>query len=227
MKAPVSLVFGATGNVGWGVAHALLDAGHTVVAPTRSAKRADALAADFAHDRLHPVVGDPSTEAGAAALRDAVAAIGPVQHVVASMGPWWQKGPVIEQPEAEYRAVMASLLDCQVFAARALLPDLLDRSGASYTLITGRGGQMSIPGTGLLVIAVCGVYALSRMLRTEHAADAVRVNEILIGCRIERRAGAPGVVAAADFGAAARAVVEGDVRGQVLAFDRAGDLMTG
>ncbi len=221
MSEQVSVVFGATGNVGFGVAQALLGAGHTVVAPTRSAEGAGRLAQELGGPGgLITLVGDVSDGGGAQALRDAVyARVGQVDHVVASIGPWWQKGRVIDQDEAEYRAVMRASLDGHVFAAQAFLPQLVGRAGASYTIVTGAGGNMAIPKTGLLVIAVSGVFGLSRMLRAEHAGDAVRVNELMIATRVEREARA-GVVPAAELGEGVLRLVQSEVRGQALEFTR-------
>ncbi|GAB4570066.1 MAG: hypothetical protein Tsb0020_24620 [Haliangiales bacterium] len=214
-----TVVFGGTGNVGWGVATALLASGARVVTPTRSAERGQALAASLGGAPNHHIaVGDPSTLDGANALaRSIERAHGPIQHVVASMGPWWQGGAVVEQPESEYRQVMSASLDCHVFTAQAFLPLLRARAGSTYTVITGAGANMEIPGTGLLVIAVSGVLALSRMLRAEHQPDAVRVNEVMIMTRVEREP-RPGVVPAADFGQAVRRLHSATTSGAQLEF---------
>jgi 3-oxoacyl-[acyl-carrier protein] reductase len=219
IEGKTAVVFGTTGNVGWGVARALLGRGVKVVAPIRSPGAASDLAASLGGARgLHPLVGDLSSLEGARDLAARTArAHGPVDHVVASMGPWWQKGRTIDQPEAEYRAVMQASLDCHVFAAQAFLPSLVGREGATYTIITGAGAQMSIPGTGLLVVAVSGLLGLSRMLRAEHAGDAVRVNEVMIMVRVER-APRQGVVPAEDFGEAMGRLLQSGVRGQQLEF---------
>lgn len=213
------VVLGGTGNVGWGAARALLGQGARVLAVTRSQEQAHALPTSLgAPERVQAVVGDPSTPEGARALADELAARGGYHHVFASMGPWWQGGPIVEQSGEAYREVMRSNLDCHVFAAQALLPPIRGRAGASYTIVTGQGGHMTIPGTGLLVVAVSGVFGLSRMLRAEHAADPVRVNELLIRARVER-APRPGVVAAEEFGAAAVAIAASDLRGLVLPYE--------
>lgn len=216
----IAVVLGVTGNVGWGAARAFLGQGARVVAVTRDAERARELPAQLgAPARVTALVGDLSSPEGARMVaEEVVARHGGYDHVFASMGPWWQKGPIVEQSGEEYRRVMAANLDCQVFAAQALLPPIRGRAGASYTIITGQGGHATIPGTGLLVIAVSGVFGLSRVLRAEHAGDRVRVNELLIGARIER-APRPGVVPADEFGAAAVAIAGSDVRGQVLPYD--------
>ncbi len=213
------VVLGGTGNVGWGAARALLGRGARVLAVTRSQEQARVLPAALgAPERAQGVVGDLSTPEGARALADELAARGGFHHVFASMGPWWQGGPIIEQSGETYREVMRSNLDCHVFAAQALLPAIRGLAGASYTIVTGQGGHLTIPGTGLLVVAVSGVFGLSRMLRAEHAADAVRVNELLISARIERAPRA-GVVTADEFGAAAVAIAGSDLRGQIVTYE--------
>lgn len=219
IEGTTAVVLGGTGHVGWGVAKALLARGVKVIAPTRAADSLEPLAASLGgHPRLHLVVGDMSTLDGARDLTARVARDhGPVDHVVASMGPWWQKGRIIDQPEPEYRAVMRASLDCHVFAAQAFLPSLVAREGATYTIITGAGALMSLPDTGLLVVALSGLLGLSRMLRAEHAGDAVRVNEVMIATRVER-APRQGVVPAEDFGVAMGRLLQSGVRGQQLEF---------
>ncbi len=219
IKDSTVVVLGGTGNVGWGAARALLGQGARVFAVTRSPEQAQTLPTSLgAPERVQAVVGDLGTPEGARALADELAARGGYHHVFASMGPWWQGGPIVEQSGEAYREVMRSNLDCHVFAAQALLPPIRGRAGASYTIVTGQGGHMTIPGTGLLVVAVSGVFGLSRMLRAAHAPDPVRVNELLISARIERAPRA-GVVTADDFGAAAVTIAESDLRGRVLPYE--------
>lgn len=209
------LVTGVTGNVGFGVAQAMLAAGAEVVSSSRDAASAEAARAELG-EGLTVHVGDLSREDDADRLR-ALVLEKPLDHAVVSLGPWWQGGPIVEQSAEEYRKVMAQSLDGHVFAAQAFLPALRARPGSSYTIITGVGGKQSNPGTGLLVIAVAGVYALSRMLRAEHASDAVRVNEVLIATRVEKQARAR-VTKASDFGEAVVRLALGQDRGQVLEF---------
>jgi len=219
-RPATALVLGATGNVGWGAARAFLARGDRLIVVSRDAERAATLPAELgAPERVTALVADLGDPESARGLAEAIAARGlEYDHVFASMGPWWQQGPIVERSVAEYREVMRANLDCHVFAAQALLPPIRQRPGSSYTIVTGQGGHATIPGTGLLVIAVNGVFGLSRMLRAEHAHDAVRVNELLIRARIER-APRGGVVPAERFGAAAVAIAHGDVRGQVLPYD--------
>jgi 3-oxoacyl-[acyl-carrier protein] reductase len=211
-----SLVFGASGNIGYGVARAILAKGGRVVLPTRSAESAARLEADFPGEQARIVIGDVSSAAGARELRAAIEPTS-LQHVIVSVGGWWQGGRLADQSIEEYEPVRAMLLDAHVYAALAFLPGLVSRDGTSYTIITGQAAITPPPGTSLLAVATAGVQSLSRTLRAEHARDAVRVNEVLIQTRVER-VERNGVVPAEAFGRAVVALLESDTRGAVLPF---------
>jgi NAD(P)-dependent dehydrogenase (short-subunit alcohol dehydrogenase family) len=215
------VVTGATGNIGWGVAKAALDEGADVTAIVRSSSAAETVAASLGHSKnLSFEVGDLGKPSEAQALRDRIAARGAIDHVVAAIGPWWQKGPIIDQPFSEYAAVREVLLDPHVYAATAFLPLLNDRDGSSYTIITGAAAHIELPGTGLLVVAVSGVVALSRMLRSETVGNKVRVNEILIKTRIEKEP-RDGVIHAPIFGEKVAGLMNTTVKGKVLGYQGA------
>lgn len=219
-RPTTALILGATGNVGWGAARAFLQRGARLIVVSRDTQRATALPEELgAPDRVTSLVADLGDPGGARGLAERLADDDlAYDHVFASMGPWWQQGPIVERTAEEYREVLRANLDCHVFAAQALIPPLRRRPGSSYTIVTGAGGHATLPGTGLLVIAVNGVFGLSRMLRAEHAGDPMRVNELLIRARIERTP-RPGIVPAERFGAAALAIAESELRGQVLQYD--------
>jgi NAD(P)-dependent dehydrogenase (short-subunit alcohol dehydrogenase family) len=215
------LVTGLTGNVGYGVAQAALQAGHRVTGLLRRPADAERLQRSLGPG-LHPLVVDLAEPQAVRALQTQLVAGPALDHAVIAVGAWWQKGPVHAQPASEWAAVRAGLLDAQVHAALALLPLLRERAGASYTLITGAAGAMSLPGTGLLVTAVAGVMGLSRMLRAEHAQTPLRVNEVLIQTRIERQ-GRDGVTPALAFGTALLPLYRADgPRSHLLRFDAEG-----
>lgn len=209
------LVTGLTGNIGYGVAQAALAQGHEVVGIVRRAKDAHTLREQLG-DGLQTVLADLGDPISVSALQTNLPTI---DHAVVAVGAWWQKGPVAQQSAAEWDAVRRGGLDTQVHAAMAMLPVLARRPSASYTLITGAAGLMTLANTGLLVAAVAGVMGLSRMLRVEHAQGPVRVNEVLIETRIERHA-RDGVVPALVFGEAVSALWREDgPRSKQLHFD--------
>jgi NAD(P)-dependent dehydrogenase (short-subunit alcohol dehydrogenase family) len=210
------VVFGASGQVGFGVAAAMLRAGARVLLPTRSVTT---LAAT--RDALPPgeavlVEGDVSDPSGADELRKAIVAAGRPDHVVASIGSWWMGGRFVEQPAAEFERVRRMLFDAQIHAARTLLP-LLSGSAASHTIITGEGAHMVRTGLSLLTIATAGTIALSKVLRTEHA-EGPRVNELIIRTRVERTR-SPGVVLSEEVGAALVQIATSAVRSAILPFE--------
>jgi len=218
MERSKVVVFGATGNVGYGAAMAFLEAGAEVLAPTRNDAGAARLRAAFGEAPLTPWVGDVSDPDGALQLRDAIAAWGPIDHVFASIGPWWQGGALSGQPPAAWQKVRRMMLDGHIQAASTLLPLLAERPAASYTIVTGMGAHHTVPDTSLLFIACGGVLSLAKWMRHETASGSVRANELLIGCRIEKEA-RPGVVPSAVFGRAPVAIAEGTVRGEVVKYD--------
>lgn len=220
MKTKQVVVFGATGNVGHGAAEAFAEAGATVIAPTRNAEGASAIERTFAgRGKVVPVIGDISHPDEASKLHAKILENhAPVDHVFVALGPWWQEGALAGQPPEVWSKVRRMLLDGHVHAAALFLPPLSRRPGTSYTLVTGMGAHQYIPNTSLLFVATNGVLALSKVIREEHANDDVRVNELLIGTRVEKQA-RPGVVPSAVFGRAALAIAVGEVRGEVLRYD--------
>lgn len=211
------VVFGATGNIGFGAATAFVKAGARVLAPTRSERGAQELQETF-QGAVTPIIGDISDPAGAQVLVKQLLEHGPVEHVVASLGPWWQGGPLSGQTPQEWTKVRQMLLDGHVHAASLLLPSMSQHAGASYTIITGMGAHHTIPGTSLLYIAVNGVLALSKVAR-EEARQGVRVNELLIGGRVEKVA-RPGVIASAELGQELVALAHSDRRGEIVRFPK-------
>lgn len=192
------LVTGATGQIGWGVAHAAAEAGAQLLLTTRSERTAERLVDEF--PAAHVVLTDLTQPAAPAALVAAVSDLGGLDHVVAPMGSWWQQGPSIEQDPDE----LAALLDVYATAQHRLVvatAAALGESGGSYTMVTGAAGESLVPGTGLLVVAVRAQYALADVLRTELADAPFRFNEFRIRTRVERDP-RPGVVTSVDAGAA-------------------------
>jgi NAD(P)-dependent dehydrogenase (short-subunit alcohol dehydrogenase family) len=177
------LITGGTGQIGWGVAHAAADAGAQLVLTTRSEGSAERLRAEFADASVLTV--DLTTADASAALASAIAEVEGIDHVVAPMGSWWQRGPTIDQDPAE----LSELLDTYATGQHRLLTATagpLSDAGGSYTMVTGAAGEALLPGTGLLVVAVRAQYALADVLRQELADAPFRFNEFRINTRIER-----------------------------------------
>lgn len=208
LSGSVVLVTGATGQVGWGIAHAATLSGARLILPSRSADGVDSLGIEFPDATI--VLGDVGTPDGLAGVADAIGSAGGLDHVAAPLGAWWQKGDTLSQNAHELSSLLEVYVGAQFALAKATAPHLR-RSHGSYTMVTGAAGESMIPGAGLLVVAVRAQYALADVLAEEHRGDEFRFNEVRIHTRIERTQ-RPGVTDAIDAGAAFVEVMTGTSR---------------
>jgi 3-oxoacyl-[acyl-carrier protein] reductase len=206
LAGKVALVAGGTGHVGGGIAEAMLAAGATVVVPSRDPDRVGALRERLgaAGDRLATLVGDVGTPDGAERVRDEVLdRFGAVDAVAAAVGGWWQ-GPVVwETPVEEFDRVLAANLRPHFLLARAMLPAMVDRRGASYTIINGDAAEQPVVRSGLASVAAAAQLMLMRTLAAEARGHAVRVNLLLLGPVRAPGRGRPEWLTSAEVGAMA------------------------
>lgn len=218
LEGKVVLCTGVTGNVGWGVAHAARDAGARLVVPVRRADAQREVEAELGSEKVWaPLVDVGEQRSLERAAAEALERFGAIDHVVAPLGAWWQKGASLDQPLSELRALLSVTIEAPWLLLKTMAPALRTSQG-SFTFITGTAGEQAlIPGAGLLVAAVGGQFALSRTMRAELAREPFRVNEIRIRARVEREP-RPGVVLSRAFGKAALEVLQGDGRGLLYRF---------
>lgn len=218
------VVTGATGTVGWGIAHAALEAGARLVLPVRSASARGELEREFgsALDRVAVVLTDFGDEARMAGVRDdAVRRFGAIDHVIAPLGAWWQKGASLDQPAAELRALLGVYVEAQWLLVATFAPALRVSRG-SYTFVTGALGEADYrPGLGLLVVAVKAQLGLCGVLRRELKDEPFRINEVRVNRRIEREP-RPGVVASRALGAAMLEAAQSPLTGRLFRYEAAG-----
>ena len=130
----VALVLGGCGEVGEGITRALLAAGAIVAVSSRDNNRLSEL-----HDRL-PVEWDGQYVAdsrrcrfarpASLAVRDRVQFVCQrLDIVVASLGGWWKKGPLIFSTLEDWNRVLANNLTPHYLAATALVPAINKRPG--------------------------------------------------------------------------------------------------
>ena len=208
------LVTGATGNVGWGVAKAATNAGALVMLTTRSERSAETLSTEFPAASI--IVADVATTGGSAAISQAITTVGSLDHVVAPIGSWWQRGASLDQAPTELDSLLSTYVGAQLRLTQITAP-FLRASGGSYTLVTGAGGEHIIPGSGLLVVAVRSQFALADVLMNELRQDSFRFNEFRIDARVEPDARS-GVVPSLTAGEAFVAVMAGDQRSELIRF---------
>lgn len=219
LRGKTALITGATGEVGWGIAHAARDAGAHLVLPVRREEARDALTREFP-DALVEVIDFADLDALVRLREAALARFSTVDHVLSPLGAWWQKGPSLDQPPAELRSLYAAYVEAPWMLLKAMAPALRG-SGGSFTFFTGAAGEAAnLPNAGLLVAAVGAQIALSRTLRAELSSEPFRVNEVRIATRIERAA-RRGVVPSREAGAAFLEAVPANpaLRGALLRYD--------
>lgn len=182
-----ALVVGGTGSVGRVVVRSFLEAGATVVVPSRSEQKLAGLRkslGDHATERLITLAGNLSDEEDSVRVREAILErAGPLDAAVASLGEFVPAPSVLDAPLSDLQRVLDGYLLAHFMVAKAVLPALEERSG-SYTFINGPlAFRPMFPGTGLVSIATAGQAMLAQTVMKEEAQGPVRVNELVIYTR--------------------------------------------
>ncbi|MFI1415166.1 SDR family NAD(P)-dependent oxidoreductase [Streptomyces sp. NPDC020707] len=177
-----ALVPGGTGAVGEGVVRGYLAAGADVVVPTRTQERAEefrAVLGGAATDRLHLVVHDYTTFAGAEQLAEEMERrLGGVDDVVAPIGGWWAGKRLSEIDEADWQSAFVDLATAHLAVLRACLPRLNARG--AYTLIVGASAFTPIPGSGLVSMEQAALLMMQQVLAAELDGEQ-RVFALVLG----------------------------------------------
>ncbi len=199
------LVPGGTGAVGEGVVRGYLAAGADVLVPTRSPERADEfrrLLADAATDRLHLVVHDYTTFAGAEHLADEMTRrLGGIDDVVAPIGGWWAGRRLWEIDETDWQSAFIGLTTTHVAVLRACLPRL--GPDGVYTLVVGASAVNPVPGSGLVSMEQAALLMMRHVVAAE-LDDGRSIFALVLGpVRTRVVAGEPGWVSAEQVGAVA------------------------
>ncbi|AGZ39499.1 SDR family NAD(P)-dependent oxidoreductase [Actinoplanes friuliensis] len=200
------LVPGGTGAVGEGVVRRYLAAGADVVVPTRTQQRADEfrhVLGDAATDRLHLVVHDYTTFAGAEDLAEQmVSRLGGIDDVVAPIGGWWAGKRLWEISSTDWQSAFTGLATAHMAVLRAVLPRLGARG--AYTVIVGGSASWPVPGSGLVSMEQAAVLMMQRVVTAELGGEK-RVFALVLGPVRTRTAdsGDPEHVTAEQVGAVA------------------------
>jgi NAD(P)-dependent dehydrogenase (short-subunit alcohol dehydrogenase family) len=178
------LVAGGAGQIGFPIVAACLASGATVVVPSRSQARLDALRgklSDSVASRLVPLVGSIGEVPGAEALRDEIARrVGTLHGVVASLGGWFTGKALTELDIADWNRVLHDNLTTHFVAARTFIPVLqASGKGGAYIFLSGPAGEVPRPMSGAVSVAVAGEKMLVRVLAEEVAGTGVRVQELV------------------------------------------------
>ncbi|MFJ7217747.1 SDR family oxidoreductase [Amycolatopsis sp. NPDC098790] len=213
------LVPGGTGGVGEGAVRSYLAAGADVVVPTRTEQRAEEfrrVLGDAATDRLHLVVHDYTSFAGAEGLAAEMRrSLGGIDDVVAPIGGFWSGRRLTEIGESDWRTAFVELATAHAAVMRACVPHL-SPSGA-YCLIVGESATTPVPTAGLVSMEQSALLMMQRVLTAELGGDR-RVFALVLGpvrTRFAADAG-PGWITADEVGAVAVAASAGSLPGREI-----------
>jgi NAD(P)-dependent dehydrogenase (short-subunit alcohol dehydrogenase family) len=134
------------GVVGSGVALQTLKHGAKVWVSSRSEKRLDEFKMwipENLRKNLGLIKGEIDTEKGADAVRDEILSKDKkINHVVSSLGGYWEKGPLSQISLDDFNAAMNEFATSHFVVFRAFAKKLADTPNSTYTFITGNIGEV-------------------------------------------------------------------------------------
>lgn len=189
-----AVVLGASGLVGGAIADALARNGHTVLAVGRNEAALARLAERSAAVKtlLGDVGSDEAAERTAAA---AIAALGHLDLVVASLNPRRSTFRVTERPTADLAQYLDGSLLAHLRAAKAFVPRVAE--GGVYVGIGGAASDFVWPDHGHISINGAAQRMLYRVLAHEHQERRIAFREYVIAAVVHDGTGTQGVSAAA------------------------------
>jgi len=187
------LVAGGAGGVGEGIVRALLASTDVrVIVTSRNAARLELLerrlreAADAR--RLTGIVGNAGDPLGADAIAERIRTeIGALHVAIPSLGGWWEGGSLLGADLPTWETVMGEMLTTHFVFARTFVPELERRPGGWYLGIGGGAAFYPVPNSSIVSIAAAGQVMLTRTLAREHAANGLRVNELVVNGPVRTR----------------------------------------
>jgi len=175
----LALITGSTQGIGRAIAEALVAEGAHVIVNGRHAANVDAtVAALSARGIVHGVAADLSTAAGAQAVMDTAARIGPVDILINNVG-YFEVKPFVEISDADWLAMFELNVMSGIRLTRALFDGMLKRNWGRVIFIASE--QSAKPNADMLHYATTKTaqVAIARGLAELTRGSAVTVNSVL------------------------------------------------
>ncbi|XP_064616272.1 uncharacterized protein LOC135480372 [Liolophura sinensis] len=179
------------GVVGSGIVRSLLEEGASVVVNSRTASRLDDLHNSIPgklQRRLTTIQEDCGVEDAVRRTKDfIIKEFGRVDHVVTSLGSFWQKGVLTDQsPGGVSGRKYITARGHISLVSKVFLPYLSERPGSSFTYITGSGGEKCFdPKISLLTVKAACLFGVVEAARAQCRGGNVAVIEIRIATFVQ------------------------------------------
>jgi NAD(P)-dependent dehydrogenase (short-subunit alcohol dehydrogenase family) len=181
----VAIVTGSTKGIGRAIAHRFAQHGAKVVVSSRRADACDEVAAAINAEFPDAAVAIPChighKDQLEALVEQTVAALGPVDTLVANaaVNPW--AGPLAELPDPAFDKVMATNVRSSHWLANLVVPGMRAQGGGSITFVSSIGGLIGTDVLGVYAVSKAAEMQLARNLAVEHGRDGIRANTIAPG----------------------------------------------
>ncbi len=184
LAGKVALVTGGVRRIGRATALALADEGASIVITARSSlDEARDAAAEVAKKgvRSTAILADVTDEAQVAAMvAQTVKEFGRLDILIKNAG--IRKDAVVtEMTLADWRAVMAVVLDGAFLCARAAIPHMIAAGGGTIINIGGMTAHTGASGRAHVSTAKAGLVGLTKALAVEYAPQGITVNCVAPG----------------------------------------------
>ncbi|KAA3654652.1 MAG: 3-hydroxybutyrate dehydrogenase [Proteobacteria bacterium] len=177
----VSLITGAAGGIGLGIARRFIAAGSKVAIADINMAAARQVVTELGEDRAMAVAMDVTDEAAVnAGVQAVVDRWGTVDVLVSNAGVQIVH-PVEEFPFAAWKKMLAIHLDGAFLTTRAVLPHMYAQGSGSVLLMGSVHSKLASPLKSAYVTAKHGLMGLARVIAREGGPKGVRANVICPG----------------------------------------------
>ncbi|MFN8215232.1 MAG: SDR family NAD(P)-dependent oxidoreductase [Solirubrobacterales bacterium] len=175
-----ALITGAAGGVGAATARRFCDEGAAVAVADLDGEGAARLAAELREGghSAEPLQVDVTDDASvAAAVRDAAAALGGLDALVANAG-IFTYAPLAETTPAAFRRTLEVNLVGTFLCIRHAVPALLEAGGGAIVCVASQSGIEGVPGASAYCASKFGVVGVVESLARELTGHGIRVTAV-------------------------------------------------